>query len=89
MRKALIARLSLLLVILALSIMATPSFAFPYCPYTPCSYYASLCEEYGGVPSRSTYPGWCQDESYALRGYGMAYCTSYGSTSEMGECADW
>jgi hypothetical protein len=90
MRKASIVRLALILAICALTMTAVPSYAFPACPLDSCSYYSSLCQEdYQGVPSRTYEPGWCQDELYYLRGYGMAYCTSYGMTYEFGPCADY
>jgi hypothetical protein len=89
MRRASIVRLSLLLFVLAFSMVTAPSHAFPLCPSGSCSYYFSLCEEDGGVPSRSYSSGFCQDENYYLRGHGTAYCTLYGSTNELGECADY
>lgn len=87
MRKA-IARLILPLVILTVGMMAAPSHAFPLCPYDPCYYYWTSCRDSGGTPGVHYY-GWCQDESYALRGYGMAYCTTDSGTEELGTCADW
>lgn len=87
MRKS-IARLVLLLVIFGLGLMVAPGHAFPLCPYDACYYYWLSCRESGGVPDVRYY-GWCQDESYYLRGYGMAYCTTDAGTYEMGTCADW
>ena len=90
MREASIIRLILPLVILSVGMTAAPSHAFPLCPSDPCSGYYSLCQElYNGVPSRTYNSWWCQDENYYLRGSGTAYCTSYGQTYELGECADY
>ena len=87
MRKSSIARLFLLLIILALSMMPAPSHAFPLCPWEACYWYRLSCEGSGGVASFSYY-GWCQDENYYLRGYAEAYCKIDGSVYGLGQCAD-
>lgn len=89
MRKASVARLFLLLFIMAFSIVTAPSYAFPWCPSASCGYYCSTCQEQGGTCYYSQYSGWCQDDLGYLRGHGNVSCTIYGMTYEYGECADW
>lgn len=93
MRKASIARLSLLLLV-ALIMMAAPSRysvavafgdGFPTCPWESCDLHFSICEESGGVASFSHYEVWCQDENFYLRSHGIVHCTTAASV----ECAAW
>ena len=86
MKKASIARLFLLLAVLALSMTAIPGHAqmwFSSCPYESCSDYIASCQASGGSASY-TYMGWCQDESYAFREVGRVNCSG-----EVTICAWW
>jgi hypothetical protein len=91
MRNASVARLTLALVLLGLSMTAVPSHAYPYCPSGPsCRQYILQCGEYNGYAEFEQH-GYCQDDSPYLWPYGFVYCTSppdSGARMEFGDCAD-
>jgi hypothetical protein len=83
MRKSLFTRLYLFLVVVALCMVPTPSYAS--CYGESSYFFYEYCRENGGVFSFQEY-GWCVDDDLYFRSYGMCHCTYGGAYVESTYC---
>ena len=83
MRKSLLTRLFLILVVVAFCMMPVPGYAS--CPGESSNLLYEYCRDNGGLFSFDEY-GWCVDESFYFRNYGVCHCTFYGSYVESNYC---